>query len=190
MLDWQVRHSHPIQRPLSVGEPPRERSLPSAAGWRRDEHPLQPVQGWLEVREPDTPAGGRQHTADRAEWQEVVSNRYLRRQFGDFLQDNFYSCSFDRTFRVIHFFFFGPGSCELWWWRWFWPQTCPAISSKWRPWRTSYNNLRGESSFLLLPIVLTAPEPAIQTSINPAISCCLQNHPLFTTQLTLPWRVC
>lgn len=106
MLDWQVRHSHPIQRPLSVGEPPRERSLPSAAGWRRDEHPLQPVQGWLEVREPDTPAGGRQHTADRAEWQEVVSNRYLRRQFGDFLQDNFYSCSFDRTFRVIHFFFF------------------------------------------------------------------------------------
>lgn len=37
-----------------------------------------------------------------------------------------------------------PGSWGLWWWRWCWPQICHATSSRWRPWRTSSNNLRGQ----------------------------------------------
>lgn len=41
---------------------------------------------------------------------------------------------------------FHPESCGLWWWRWCWPQICPATSSKSRPWRTSFNNPRGEST--------------------------------------------
>lgn len=48
---WQVGHSYPVQWPLSVGESPRQRSLPPTAGRRRDEHPIQPLQGWLEVSE-------------------------------------------------------------------------------------------------------------------------------------------
>lgn len=37
-----------------------------------------------------------------------------------------------------------PGSWGLWWWRWCWPQICRATSSRWRPWRTSSNSLRGQ----------------------------------------------
>lgn len=45
----QVRHGHPVQRPLSVGKPPRQRCVPPPAGRRWNEHPLQPLQRRLEV---------------------------------------------------------------------------------------------------------------------------------------------
>ncbi len=45
----QIRSGHPVQRSLGSGKPPRERSLQTHAG-RWDEHPGQPLEGWLEVR--------------------------------------------------------------------------------------------------------------------------------------------
>ena len=67
---------------------------------------------------------------------------------------------------------FHPESCGLWWWRWCWPQTCPATSSRWRPWRISYNSRRGQFPFFSLTAVhtLCPPDPAIYILINPAIT--------------------
>ncbi len=45
----QIRSGHPVQRSLGSGKPPRERSLQTHAR-RWDEHPGQPLEGWLEVR--------------------------------------------------------------------------------------------------------------------------------------------
>lgn len=46
----QIRHSHPIQWPCRTGKPPRERCISPPAGRRWNEHPLQFVERWLEVR--------------------------------------------------------------------------------------------------------------------------------------------
>ena len=54
---------------------------------------------------------------------------------------------------------FHPESCGLWWWRWCWLQTCPVISSRWRSWRTSYNNRRGQLSSPPPPPPLLCPLP-------------------------------
>lgn len=87
-------------------------------------------------------------------------------------------------------FCFHPESCGLWWWRWCWPQTCPATSSRLRPWRTSCNSRRGQLPFppLLFTLPALTPAPAIYIFINPAIRPLFTNHPLLF-QLTLPWRV-
>lgn len=50
-----------------------------------------------------------------------------------------------------------PGSWGLWWWRWCWPQICRATSSRWRPWRTSCNSLRGEFHLRSLTIKGSLP---------------------------------
>lgn len=159
----QIRHSHPVQWPLSVGKPPRQCCLPPPAGRRWNEHPLQPLQRRLEV-------GG---TDKRDATFACSSARELALIMDEKSQISFdvveFNGSLIETRRFVVFphsiaaaYFSSclvvlPGSWGLWWWRWCWPQICRATSSRWRPWRTSYNSLRGQFHLRSLTIKGSLP---------------------------------
>lgn len=63
---------------------------------------------------------------------------HISREFDSSLYDTWFMC-FPPSLPLFH-----SESCGPWWWRWCWPQTCPATSSRWRPWRTSCSSPRGQ----------------------------------------------
>lgn len=67
----------------------------------------------------------------------------MNQNIGKVISINVHGSPSNRLTYYTHSFIVSE-SCGLWWWRWCWPLTCPATSSRSKPWKASCNSLRGQ----------------------------------------------